>query len=150
MKFAPLGAEGNRFSRERETPKSVIVSGKTRWLIIVTGCLTSVAGVALGLALGLAFPAGILIIGAIVQPKFHRAGRGLLCAGALLLSFFVFDIGFFMLTERHAGLGIMTADIVTLFSVLLVTACDAAIVIEEVRIRRAERAVRPALREESV
>jgi hypothetical protein len=129
--------------------KDVIVSSKARWLAVVTGCLTS-AGVALGLALGFAFPAGILIIGVIVQPKFHRAGRGLICGGALLLSAVVFDVGFFMLTERHAGQGIMTADIVTLFSVLLVAVCDASIVIDEIRIRRSERAGRQAFTEAAI
>jgi len=126
----------------------VIVSTKTRWLSVITGCLTSVAGAALGLAFGFALPASILIIGAIMQPKFRRAGRGLICAGALLLSAFVFDIGFFMVIERHAGSGLMTADVLTWLSVALVTLCDVAIVIDEVRIRRAERAVGRALTEE--
>ena len=100
----------------------------------------SVAGFVLGFSLGFAFPAGILIIGAIIQPKFRRAGRGFICAGALLLSFFVFDIGFFMMVERHTGSGIMTADVVMWISIALVMLCDAAIVMDEVRIRRGERA----------
>jgi hypothetical protein len=127
----------------------VIVSGKTRWLAVVTGCLTSVAGLALGLGIGFVFPAGILIIGAIVQPRFHRLGRGLVCAGALLLSACVFDVEFFMMIERHAGSGIMAADVVTWLSVALVALCDVAIVIDEVRMRRAERAVGQALTKES-
>jgi hypothetical protein len=127
----------------------MIVSTKTRWLSIITGCLTSVAGLALGLAFGFALPASILMIGAIMQPKFHRAGRGLMCAGALLLSFFVFDIGFFMVTERHAGSSIRWTDVVTWFSVALVMLCDAAIVMDEVKIRRAEHGVGRALTEES-
>jgi hypothetical protein len=122
--------------------KDLVVSGKTRGVIIVTGCLTSVAGLAIGFALGFAFPAAILIAGAVAQPKFHRLGRGLICAGAILLSGFVFFIGFFLLTERHAGSTVMTSDVIMLFSVLLVMACDAAIVVEEFRIRRAERAMR--------
>ncbi len=128
----------------------MIVSTKTRWLSILTGCLTSVAGFVLGLSLGFAFPASILIIGASIQPKFRRAGRGLMCAGALFLSFFVFDIGFFMVIERHAVSGIMAADVVTWLSVALVALCDVAIAIDEVRMRRAERAIRPSLTEESV
>ena len=127
----------------------MIVSSKTRWLSIVTGCLTSVAGIASGLSLGFAFPAGILIIGAIMQPKFRRAGRDLICAGAILLSFFVFGIGFLMLIERHTGFGIMTADVVMWLSVALVALCDASIVMDEVRIRRAEHAAGRALTEES-
>jgi hypothetical protein len=127
----------------------VIVSTKTRWLSILTGCLTSVAGFALGLSLGFALPASILIIGAAIQPKLHRAGRGLICAGSLLLSFFVFDVGFFMAIERHAGSGVMRTDVVTWLSVALVALCDVAIVIDEVRMRRAERAVGRGLTEGS-
>jgi hypothetical protein len=73
-----------------------------------------------------------------------------MCAGALFLSFFVFDIGFFMVIERHAVSGIMAADVVTWLSVALVALCDVAIAIDEVRMRRAERAIRPSLTEESV
>jgi hypothetical protein len=109
----------------------------------------SVAGIALGLSFGFALPAGILILGAVIQPRFHRAGRGLICVGALLLSFFVFDVGFFTVVERHAGSGIMAADVVTWLSVALVALCDVAIVIDEVKMRRAERAVGRALTEES-
>ena len=120
----------------------MIVSSKTRWLAIVTGCFTSVAGVLLGLGWGLAFYAGILLAGAVMQPKFPRLGRGLICAGALLVSFWVFLIGFFLLTERHAGSRVMPADIYTLLSVYLVAVCDVAIVTEEIKIRRAERAAK--------
>jgi hypothetical protein len=127
----------------------VIISTKTRWLSILTGCLTPVAGIALGLSLGFAFPASILIIGAAIQPKFRSAGRGLVCAGALLLSFFVFDVGFFMVIERHAGSGVMRADVVTWLSVALVALCDVTIVVDEVRMRHAERTVGQALTEES-
>jgi hypothetical protein len=134
---------------EDRAPITVIVTTKTRWLSIITGCLTSAAGLALGLSLGFAFPAGILIIGAAIQPKFRRAGRGLICAGALLLSFFVFDIGFFMVIERHVGSRVMTADVVTWLSVALVALCDVAIVIDEIRMRHAERALGRALTEES-
>jgi len=148
MRYAPLGAEGSSFSTGKSTNK-VIVSTKTRWLSILTGCLTSVAGISVGLSLGFAFPASILIIGAATQPKFRRAGRGLICAGALLLSFFVFGVGFFMVIERHAGSRVMTADVVTWLSVVLVALCDVAIVIDEARMRRAERAVGRALTIES-
>ncbi|MGB8581875.1 MAG: hypothetical protein WCD47_13700 [Candidatus Sulfotelmatobacter sp.] len=127
----------------------MIISAKTRRLAIGTGCLTSVAGVALGVGLGFALFAGILIIGAISQPRFHRLGRGLICAGAFLLSSSVFGIGFFMVTEKHLGAPIMTTEIVTLLSVLLVAVCDVAIVIDEIRVRRAEQIVERALTHES-
>jgi hypothetical protein len=130
--------------------KELIVSGGTRDFIIVTGCLTSLAGVALGLALGLALPASISIVGAIVQPKFHRLGRGLICAGAILLSFCVFGLGFLLLSEMlHAFDRIRITEIVEAFSAVLVAVCDAAIIKEEIRIRRAERGVTRALKNAS-
>jgi len=129
--------------------KDLIVSAKTRAFIMVTGCLTSVAGVALGVSLGFAFFAAIEMVGAMVQPKFLRLGRGLICAGALLLSFFVFGIGALFLIEGNANSGIMISAVVELFSVILVAACDVAIVKEEIRIRRAERAVRRVMTETS-
>jgi hypothetical protein len=99
------------------------------------------AGFALGLSLGFAFPALISIVGATVQPRYFRLGRGLICAGAILLSFCVFGVGFLFLTEMNAWSGVKIPDIVEVFSVALVAVCDAAIVKEEIRIRRAERAV---------
>lgn len=130
--------------------KDLIVSVKTRRFIIVTGCLTSVAGIALGLALGFAFPASISIAGALVQPKFHRLGRGLICAGAILLSFCVFGVGILLLGEMHTFDGIKIPEIVEAFSAVLVAVCDVAIVKEEIRIRRGERTVRSAPTEASV
>jgi hypothetical protein len=120
----------------------MVVSSKTRWLIIVTGCLMAAAGFALGLSLGFAFPALISVVGAMVQRKYFRLGRGLICAGAILLSFCVFGVGFLFLTEMNARSGVKIPDIVEVFSVALVAVCDAAIVREEIRIRRAERAAR--------
>jgi hypothetical protein len=49
-------------------------------------------------------------------------------------------VGFLLLTERSAVSGVMTADVVEMFSAILVAVCDAAIVREEIGIRRAERA----------
>jgi hypothetical protein len=121
-----------------EGSKSVIVSSNTRWLAIVTGCLTSVAGLAIGFGLGFAVLAAILIAGSALQPRFNRAGRGLICFGAIVLSGYVFDIGFFVVTEGHAGDFIHWTSLTLLASVLLVAACDWAIVAEEMRIRRAE------------
>jgi hypothetical protein len=41
---------------------------------------------------------------------------------------------------RSEASGVMTADVVEMFSAILVAVCDAAIVREEIGIRRAERA----------
>jgi hypothetical protein len=128
---------------------NLVVSAKTRGFIIVTGCLTSAAGFALGLGVGFVFPAALLIAGALVQPKFHRLGRGLICAGAILLSFLVFWVGFLLLSEPAPD-GIKMADVVEAFSAILVAVCDVAIIKEEIRIRRAERTVKSALTAASV
>jgi hypothetical protein len=135
-----------RASGEPLTNNDMLVFNTTRWLIVVTGCLFVVAGIALGMGLGFAYFALVSIIGVVVQPKFCRLGRGLICAGAILLSGFVFDIGFFVLTERHAGSAVTTGHVITLFSVLLVMVCDGAIVADEVRIRRGERVARLVLK----
>ncbi|MGA3105275.1 MAG: hypothetical protein ABSD53_12405 [Terriglobales bacterium] len=114
--------------------KKLLVSNRTRLFALVTGFVTAGAGVFVG-GLFFVIPAP-LILGAVIQPRFLRAGRGLICAGALWLSFWVFDVGFFMALENHATghLGVVALSFVM---VLLVILCDLAIVVEEVRMRRA-------------
>jgi len=111
-----------------------IILDRTRWLAVATGLFTGVAG-SFGLGLGFATVPIFLIVGAIIQPRFPRTGRGLVCAGALWLTFWVFDVGVLMLLERHSGDRLGVANVLTLVSVLLVTLCDLAIVIEEVRMK---------------
>lgn len=119
----------------------MIVSSKIRWFAVATGCLTGIAGV-FGFGLGFAIFPGFLIAGALVQPRFPRAGRGLICFGALWLSFWVFDIGYFTLTEKGpmGRFGVAVA-----FSVLLVALCDLALMVEELKIRRTEHAAKRVL-----
>jgi hypothetical protein len=117
-----------------EPSKKQIVSEKTRWLAVATGFLTAVAGTfAGGLFLVMPIP---LILGAVIQPRFPRVGRGLICAGALWLTFWVFDIGGFMVLEHRSTnhLGVVALSIVL---ILLVVLCDVAILIEELKLRRA-------------
>jgi hypothetical protein len=117
-----------------EHSKKLLISDRTRWFAVITGFVTACAGVfAGGLFLVMPIP---LILGAVIQPRFPRAGRGLICAGALWLTFWVFDIGFFMALENRSNdhLAVVAFSLV---SVLLVVLCDLAIVMEEVRIRRA-------------
>jgi len=109
-----------------------IVSDKVRWFAVATGCFTAVAG-SFGLGLGFAIMPSFLIVGAILQPRFPRAGRALICAGALWLSFWVFDIGVLTLLEGRSTR--LVARLI-FASVLLVAVCDVAIVIEEIKIRR--------------
>lgn len=77
-----------------------------------------------------------LILGAIIQPRFPRAGRGLICAGAVWLTFWVFDVGIFMVLENRSADRLGGVHLITAALVLLVALCDLAIVIEEVQIRR--------------
>ncbi|MBZ5664339.1 MAG: DUF1899 domain-containing protein [Acidobacteriia bacterium] len=111
-----------------------IVTSRTRWLAVATGFFTVVAGTfAGGLFLVIPIP---LILGAIIQPRFPRAGRGLICAGAVWLTFWVFDVGIFMVLENRSADRLGGVHLITAALVLLVALCDLAIVIEEVQIRR--------------
>jgi hypothetical protein len=115
---------------------NAIVSNKVRWLAIAAGCFTAVAG-SLGLTLGFVIVPIILIVGAIVQPRFTRAGRVLMCAGALSLSFWMLSFCVFILPESRFA-GRPGAIAFTIVSALLVVWCDVAIVIEEVKLRRTQ------------
>jgi hypothetical protein len=103
----------------------------------VVGLFVGIAGV-LGLGLGFAIMPSILVLGAIIQPRLPRAGRGLICAGAVLLSFWVFDIGIFMLLESRPSDKVGRIGL-ALASILLVALCDVAIVIEEIKLRGIQR-----------
>lgn len=116
-------------------------STKTRWLLIIGGCLVAAAGVA-ALGLDFAFYPAILIAGAVVHPRFHNLGRGLICAGALLVTFWACDIAYFTLTERPSGLSITVSEIAIYILAALIAACDASIVREELRIRRSGSAAK--------
>jgi len=93
----------------------------------------------MGMGLGFAILAGFTIIGVLIQPRLHHVGRGLICFGSLILTAFVFDIAFFMVTERQAGTAITPGDIYALLSIVLISVSDVAIVVEELRIRQLEK-----------
>jgi hypothetical protein len=111
-----------------------MVSSRVRWFAVGIGLLIAIAGSA-GLGLLFAIYPLILIVGALLQPRFPRAGRGLMCAGALLVSFWVFDIGVLMVIERGDDPVFVWMGMI--LSVLLVVLLDVAIVREEIRLRRA-------------
>jgi hypothetical protein len=115
---------------------NAIVSNKTRWLAVCTGGFTALAG-GLSFTWGFAIVPCILIVGAIVQPRFPRAGRVLMSAGALSLSVWVLSVFIFILPDSRFT-GRKDAIALTLGAVSLVAWCDVAIVIEEVRLRRAQ------------
>jgi len=113
-----------------------IVSSKARWFAVGAGVLIAIAGSA-GLGMLFAIYPLILIVGVVLQPRFPRAGRGLMCAGALLISFWTFDIAVMMVLEKGSDPASVWVGIVV--SVLLVVLLDVAIVREEIRLRRAAR-----------
>ncbi|MGB7494130.1 MAG: hypothetical protein WBR14_08335 [Candidatus Acidiferrum sp.] len=113
---------------------SPVVSLETRLLAIATGCFTAAVG---SLALGVAFSIypGVMVVGTLLQPRFRKLGRGLMLAGALLLSAWVLPYGVLTVLSDLT----MREPLVfgfALASVLLVAVCDVILVIEEVRIRR--------------
>jgi hypothetical protein len=118
----------------------IIASSKTRWLAVITGCVTAAVGF-FTFGLGVLSVPIFLIAGGIIQPRFPRIGN-LMCAGALWLCFWVLDIGILMLRERHPDVPLDAVDFIIMALVLLVSVCDLGIVIEEVKIRRTAPASR--------
>jgi hypothetical protein len=117
-----------------ESRRNLIVSSYVRWLAVATGCFAAAAG-SFGFGLGFALMPSILIVGAIIQPRFPRAGRGLICAGALWLSFWVFDVGVLMMLEHRPTDRPGVVSLI-LCAVVLVALCDLAILMEEIKIRK--------------
>jgi hypothetical protein len=122
--------------KRSEDRMNVIISSRIRWLAVATGGFTAVAG-SLGFTWGFAIVPSFLIVGAVVQPRFPRAGRVLMCAGALALSFWALSCCVVILPESRFT-NRPDAIALSLISVLLVAWCDVAIVIEEVKIRRTQ------------
>lgn len=120
-----------------------IVPAKIRLLSIVTGCVLAVGG---SLTIGFLFsiyPA-ILILGALVQPRWHRLGRGLLLSGTLLLTAiqapFTFAIpGEIRIVRLYGDTGSVAILLFFLVSTLLVGWCDVTLVANEIKMRRMQR-----------
>jgi hypothetical protein len=116
-----------------------IVSKATRCLCIAGSCLLAAAGTALAGPFVAVYP-GILAVGAILQPKYNKLGRRLMCSGALLLTVLAWAGAFatvaFGLSEKA---GISAAGILFCSSAAIVTVCDVAIIKDERRIRRSEK-----------
>lgn len=122
---------GSKASEPRVSP---VVSIQTRLLAIVTGCFAALVGALAFGAMFSVFPS-VMVVGAILQPRFRSLGRGLMLAGALLLSAWVPPYGVLGLISDLTNFD-PTVFGFALASVLLVTVCDVVLVIEEVRIRR--------------
>ena len=123
-------------TNKSENQTASIIGSKIRWFAVVAGCFAAIAG-SFRFGYASACVPSFMVMGAIIQGRFPRFGRVLICAGAIALSYWVFVVDVFLLIEtgptHHLGqFGL------TLASVLLVAFCDVAIVIEEVKIRRAQ------------
>jgi len=114
-----------------------VISEKTRWLAIATGCLVATEALIAFGGLCAVSVSALLVSGAILQSDFPRVGRILMWVGALWLSFWVFFAGFLMLGAWDPGTPLSIFGVSAMAAVLLVLACDGAILIEEVKIWRA-------------
>jgi hypothetical protein len=120
-----------------------IIPGRIRWLAIGTGCIAVVAGF---VSIGSLFPIvpSVLILGALIQPRFLRLGRWLISVSAFLLSLAVLPLGVAILfkgvrtVRSYTELGVISIWAV---SVLLVTWCDAELLIEARGKSRERRAI---------
>ena len=123
-------------TNKSENQTASVINSKIRWFAVVTGCFAAIAGY-FRFSYASACVPSFMIMGAIIQGRFPRCGRVLICAGAIALSYWVFVVDVSLLIEtgptHHLGqFGL------TLASVLLVALCDCAIAIEEIKIRRAD------------
>ena len=101
-----------------------MISKKSRWITIASGCFVGVLGtIAMGGALFIF--ALVQIIGALLASRFKNLGFGLMCAGSLLLSSWVFLFaGLFLL---HPDSTALMATLLLALSTLLMIVCDVAL-----------------------
>ena len=117
-----------------------MVSKKSRWLVIASGCFVGVLGT---LAMGGAFFIFTLvqIIGALLASRFKSLGLGLMCAGSLLVSFWVFFFaGLFLFHPDTTALG---ATFLLAISTLLMIVSDVTLVKEYLKVWKMRKAVNP-------
>jgi hypothetical protein len=107
----------------------MIVSTKTRWIVAATGCTTAITGIPV-LSWLSAFVSGFLIVGAVLARRFPRTGRDLIWFGAGLTSLWVIPVGIGFLYVSLKGGRDPRIIAAALVSVLLVVACDTALVKE--------------------
>lgn len=103
-----------------------------RWLAILTGCVTGLAG-SLVYGVGFLLPPSVLVIGACIQPYLPPPGRWALLIGAMLTSVLAFlflappVLGVFWGQPRHLDLRLLGLFSLFALSVVLVAWCDVAI-----------------------
>ncbi|HEV2488721.1 MAG TPA: hypothetical protein VGT03_02850 [Candidatus Acidoferrales bacterium] len=114
-----------------------VVPRRTRWLAIAAGCLSGLAGSLSFGPLMFAFSL-LLILGAIVQPWWHRPGRWLLAFGAFIQTFysflFVLPGAIFIIQSPPLLQGDSLIALIALplipTSVALVVWCDIALIVD--------------------
>ena len=132
------GGELRKYAEELVTPK-------TRWLVIVTGCVSGVAG---SLPFGPLFSVvpAILVLGAVLQRWSPRFGRWLMWLGAFFLTV---DVGAFLgpvvlsvlRPPRFLDSNILIILSLCIVAVVLVCWCDVALVIGSRRSKTASAPV---------
>jgi hypothetical protein len=118
-----------------------MVARKTRWLAIATGCFAAVAA-SVSISWPLAIVPVLLILGASSQSRFPRAGLVLMLVSVLSLSSWVLPMGILFLFQGLKTLRVYhdfnAVAIIFLFvaSFFLVVGCDAALIIDFLKLTR--------------
>jgi hypothetical protein len=115
-----------------------MVSEKSRWLVIASGCFVGVVG-ALAAGIGFAIFSLPQIVGALLQPRFKTVGLGLMCAGSLWLSFWVFLIAGLFLIHPDTVAGFRAIFLLAV-STLLMIMSDVTLAKEYLRTRKMRKA----------
>jgi hypothetical protein len=121
-----------------------IVSGKTRWLAILTRVFTAVAA-AVSVTRLVAFVPILLILGAIAQRRFPRTGFALMVLSATSLSSWVVPITVGLLIQSvrtlpiYHDFNIVAVTSLYVVSSLLVICCDKALIIDFLKLTRLRR-----------
>jgi hypothetical protein len=126
-----------RRTQGEQKTEIVSVSNQIRWLAGVTGCVTA-ATFTFDYDLGLL--SVFLVVGALVAGRFPRSGRDLIWFGAVVVSLSELPIAAFMLLIAARGGADPRVTAGASVSVLLMVWCDAALVTDAFRKRRARPA----------
>ena len=129
---------------ELKNHTAALAAPRTRWLAIVTGCISGLAG---SLPFGPLFVviSAILVFGAVLQRWSPRSGRLLMWLGACVLTL---DVGAFfgplVLRPPHLiDTNIVVVLTLCLVSLVLVGWCDVALIIDSHRSRNAPIPAKP-------
>jgi hypothetical protein len=125
---------------------NVVIPNRTRWLVIGAGCFYGLVGF-LHYGWLFVFVPIILILGAVVQPRFNHLGRWLLALGTFIvtlygMSFAVPAVELIGRLPLHHSLEEVVFLLLFLVTVLLIVWCDVALIMEERKSRRSGMSTR--------